>query len=82
MTTGKTIPLTIWTIVGKVMALLFNMLSRFVIAFKEQVPSNFMAAVTIRSDFKAQEEEICHCFQLSPSFYHEMMGPEAMILVF
>ena len=41
-----------------------------------------MGSVTIRSDFKAQEEEICHCFQLSPSFYHEMMGPEAMILVF
>ena len=33
MTTGKTIALTIWTFVGKVMSLLFNMLSRFVIAF-------------------------------------------------
>ena len=33
MTTGKTIVLTIWTVVGKVMALLFNMLSRLVIAF-------------------------------------------------
>ena len=33
MTTGKTIVLTIWTLVGKVMALLFNMLSRLVIAF-------------------------------------------------
>ena len=33
MTTGKTIPLTRWTFVGKVMSLLFNMLSRFVIAF-------------------------------------------------
>ena len=33
MATGKTIALTIWTIVGKVMFLLFNMLSRFVIAF-------------------------------------------------
>ena len=36
ITTGKTIPFTIWTSVGKVMALLFNMLSRFVIHFKEQ----------------------------------------------
>ena len=35
MTTGKTIALTIWTIVGKVMSLLFNMLSRFAIAFTE-----------------------------------------------
>ena len=33
MTTGKTIPLSIWTFVGKVISLLFNMLSRFVIAF-------------------------------------------------
>ena len=33
MTTGKTIPLTRWTFVGKLMSLLFNMLSRFVIAF-------------------------------------------------
>ena len=33
ITTGKTIPLTVWTFVGKVMSLLFNMLSRFVIAF-------------------------------------------------
>ena len=33
MTTGKTIPLTRWTFVGKIMSLLFNMLSRFVIAF-------------------------------------------------
>ena len=33
MTTGKTIALTIWTFVGKVMSLLFNILSRFVIAF-------------------------------------------------
>ena len=40
-----------------------------------------MAAVTIRSDFKAQEEEICHCFQFSPSFYHEMMGPDGQWLL-
>ena len=33
MTTGKTIALTIWTFVGKVMSLLFNMLSRFIVAF-------------------------------------------------
>ena len=33
MTTGKTIALTVWTFVGKVMSLLFNMLSRFIIAF-------------------------------------------------
>ena len=52
MTTGKTIALTRWTLVGKVMFLLFNMQSRFVIAFLPK--SNFMAAVTNCSDFGAQ----------------------------
>ena len=57
MTTGKTIVLTLQTFVGKVMSLLFNMLSRFFIAFssKEQVCLNFTAAFTIRSDFGAQK---------------------------
>ena len=54
MTTGKTTFLTIWTFVDKVMSLLFNMLSRLVIAFscKELALLNFMAAVTIYSDFR------------------------------
>ena len=56
MTTGKSIALIRWTFVGKVMSLLFNMLSRLVIAFfsKKQASFNFMAAVTIFSDFGAQ----------------------------
>ena len=59
-TTGRTIALIIWTFVGKVLSLLLNMLFRFVIAF---FPSfNFMAAVTICSDFGAQENKACHCF--------------------
>ena len=50
MTTGKTVALTIWTFVGKVMSLLFNMLSSLVIAFLlEQVSFNFMAATEINS---------------------------------
>ena len=56
MTTGKIIALTIQTFVGKVMSLLFNALSRFVchgFSSKEQVSFNFMAAVTIHSDFGA-----------------------------
>ena len=60
MTTGKTIALNRWTFVGKVMSLLFTMLSRFVIDFlfpKEQVSFNFMAAITICSDFGAQENK-------------------------
>ena len=58
MTTGKTISLTIWTFVGKMVSLLFNTLSRLVIASKEQVSFNFMAAVSIHIDFRAQENEI------------------------
>ena len=59
MTTGKTIALTIQTFVSKVMPLLFNTLSRFVsFSFKEQVPFNFMAAVTTCSDFGAQENKV------------------------
>ena len=54
MTTGKTIALTRRTFVGKVMSLLFNMLFRLVIAFLPKSKSfNFMAAVTICSDFGA-----------------------------
>ena len=40
-----------------------------------------MAAVTIHSDFRAQEEEICHYFNLFPSICYEVLGPDAMILV-
>ena len=54
MTTGKTISLTRWTFVDKVMSLLFNRLSRLVIAFlPRSICFNFMAAVTICSDFGA-----------------------------
>ena len=70
MTTGKTIPLTRQTFVGKVMSLLLNMLSRLVIfPSKEQASFNFMAAVTICSDFGAQEYKICHCFYFSPHLF-------------
>ena len=63
MTTGKTIALTIQTFVGKVMSLLFNTLFRFVLSFFPRNKSlNFVAAVTIRSDFGAQENKICQCF--------------------
>ena len=52
MTIGKTIALTRWTFVGKVMSLLLNMLPRFVIAFlPRRKRLNFMAVVTIYSNF-------------------------------
>ena len=68
MTTGKTIDLTRWTFVGKVMSLLFNMLSRLVISSKEQASFNFMAALTICNDFGAQKNKVCHCFHRLPIY--------------
>ena len=69
MTTGKTIALTRWTFVGQVMSLLFNMLSRLVITF---LPSskrlNFMATVTICSDFGAQKNKVSHCSHCFPIY--------------
>ena len=68
MTTRKTIALTIQTFVGKVMSLLFNPMSRFVLAF---LPGsnclNFLAAFTVCSDFGAQESKVCHCFHCLPT---------------
>ena len=52
------------------------------IGSQRQASLNFLAAVTICSDFGAQENKIYHCFHFSPSICHEMMGPDAMILVF
>jgi len=47
----------------------------------EQVSFNFMAAITIYSDFGAQENKVCHCFLCFP-ICHEVMGPDAMIFIF
>ena len=60
MTTGKTIALTGRTFVGKVMSLLLNMLPRLVITFPPRSKHlfNFMAAVTICSDFGAQKNKV------------------------
>ena len=41
-----------------------------------------MTAVTVRSNFGAKEKKVYHCFHFSPSIWYEMMGPDAMILVF
>ena len=60
MTTGKTIGLTRWTFVGKVMSLLHNTLSRFVIAFLSRSKRlfYFITAITICSDFGAQKNKV------------------------
>ena len=70
MAIGKTTALTRQIFVGKVMSLLFNMLSRLIIAFfsKKQASFNFMAAVTIYNDFGAQEKKVCHCFHCFPIY--------------
>ena len=84
MTTGKTIALTTWTYVGKVMSLLFNMLSRLVIAFlpknKYLLISRLQSppAVTLEpKNIKSFNVSI-----VSPSICHEVMGLDAMIFVF
>ena len=85
MTTGKTIALIRQTFVGKVMSLLFNMLSvGHSFSSKEQPSFNFVAAVTIYSDFGGPPPKIksLTVSTVSPSTCHEMMGPDAMILVF
>ena len=81
MTTGKTIALTRWTFVDKVMSLLFNMLSRLVITFLPK-SFNFMDAITICSDFGDPQNKVSHCFHCFPSICHEVMEPDAMILFF
>ena len=82
MTIGKTIALTLWTFVGKVMSLLFNMLSRFVIAFLPRGKClNFMAAVTIYSDLESKKIKSV-TVSISPSICHKVMGPDARILGF
>ena len=84
MTTGKTIVLTRWTFVGKVMFQLFNMLSRLVIAllprYKRLLISwlQLLSAVILEpSKIKSLTVSI-----VSPSICHEVMGLDAMILVF
>ena len=67
ITTRKTISLTRWTFVGKAMSLIFNMLSRLVIAFIPRSKHlNFMAAITICTNFWAQENKVSHCFHCYP----------------
>ena len=65
VTTGKTIASAIWTSVGRVMSLLFNTLSRcHSFPAKKRLSSDFIAVVTIHSDFRDKEKEICHYFHI------------------
>ena len=84
MTTGKTIALTRWTFVGKVMSLLFNMLSRLVIAFLPRSKNLLISWLQSPSAVILELKKIKFVTVsiVSPSICHEVMGPDAMILVF
>ena len=71
MTTGKTIASTRWTFVGKVMSLLFNMLSSLVITFLPRSKClliSWITAITICNDFGAQGNKVRHCFYCFPIY--------------
>ena len=80
MTTGKTIALTRWTFVGQVMSLLFNILSRLVITFLPR--SKRLLISWLQSPSAVIWEPPKQKVTVSPFICHEVMGPDAMILVF
>ena len=84
MITGKTIALSRWTFVGKVMSLLFNMLSRLVKTFLPR--SNHLLISWLQSPsaviLEPPEIKSDTVSTVSPSISHEMMGSDAIIFVF
>ena len=83
MTTGKTTALTRWTFVGKVMSLIFNMLSKLVITFLLSSKCLLISwlqssSAVIWEPKKIKSDTVS---TVSPSICHEVMGPDAMILV-
>ena len=84
MTTGKTIALTRQTFVGKVMSLLFNMLSRLVITFLPRSKRLLISWLQSPSAVILEPPKIksATVSTVSPSISHEVMGPDAMIFIF
>ena len=84
MTTGKTIVLTRWTFVDKVMSLLFNMLSRLVITFLPRSKCLLIAWLQSPSAVILEPQKIKSdtVSTVSPSISHEVMGPDAMMFIF
>src|SRR5574342_935864 len=84
MTTGKTIALTRRTFVGKVKSLLFNMLSRLVRTFLPRSKCLLISWLQSPSAVILEPQKIksATVSTVSPSISHEVMGPDAMILVF
>ena len=81
MTTGKTTALTRWTFVGKVMSLLFNMLSSLVITFLPRSKRLLISWLQSPSAVILEPKKI-KSDTVSPSICHEVMGLDAMILIF
>ena len=84
MTTGKTIGLTIWTFVSKVISQLFNVLSRFAIAFLLRSKCLFISWLQSSSAVGLEPKKIksVTASTFSPSTRHEVMEQDSMILVF
>ena len=84
MTTGKTIDLTRWAFVGKVMSLLFNMLSRLVIPFLPRSKHLLISWLQSPSAVILEPKKIKSVTVsiVSPSICHEVMGQDAMVFVF
>ena len=84
MTTGKTIALTRWNFVGKVMSLLFNMLSRLVITFLPRSKSLLISWLQSLSAVILEPRKIKSAIvsTVSPSICQEVLGPDARTLVF
>ena len=84
MTTGKTIALTRQTFVGKVMSMLLNMLSRLVITFLPRSKHLLISWLQSPSSVILEPQKIKSdtVSTVSPTISHEVMGPDAMILVF
>ena len=81
MTTGKTIALTRWTFAGKVMSLIFNMLSRLVITFLSRSQRLLISWLQSPSAVILEPPKI-KSDTVSPSISHEVMGPDGMIFMF
>ena len=82
MTTGKTIALTKQTFVGKVISLLFNMLSRLVITFLPRSKHLLISWLQSPSAVILEQKKRKSVSTVSPSIYHKVIGLDAMILVF
>ena len=84
MTIGKTITLTRQTFVDKVMSLLFNMLSRLVIAFLPRNMRLLISWLQSPSEMILEPKKIKSVTVsiVSPSICHEVMGPDAMMFIF